>query len=93
MSATEKIDNDAFIFSLNKRQIYNIIKGRNAIGCYNDFGPIFSGGFKIFDNAFKNGGISYRRGINYETTEDYELTDGEEKFQVNEIEVYEIKIA
>jgi hypothetical protein len=92
-ASVQKNDNDAFIFTLNKRQIFNIIRGKNAIGCYDDFGPFFIGGFKIFDNAFKNGGVCHTRGLNYETSEDYELTQGEEKFQVNEIEVYEIKIA
>ena len=92
--STEKFDNDAFLFSLDKRQIYNLIKGKNAIGCYSDFGPIFSGGFKIFDDFFKNGGcIFVDKEKNYKLSQNNELTGGEEKFEINEIEVYEIKIA
>jgi hypothetical protein len=89
----EKFDNDAFIFSLNKKKIYNVIKGKNAIGCYPNCGPVFCGAFKIYDNAFSKGGCSFAKGLNFETLEDFELTNGEENFGVKEIEVYEIKIA
>ena len=92
-ASTEKIDNEAFIFSINKKKIYNSIKGKNAIGCYDDCGPIFTGGFKINDNAFSNGGCTFLKGINYEFKQDYELTNGEEFFEINEIEIYEIKVA
>ena len=92
-AATQKMDNDAFIFSLDKKQIFNVIKGKNAIGCFNDLGPVFLGGFKIYDNFFNDGGCSFTRGINYNLNRDYELTNGEESFKVNEIEAYEIKIA
>ena len=89
----DKFDNDAFVFSLNKKKIYNVIKGKNAIGCYPSLGPIFCGAFKIYDNAFSKGGCSFAKGLNFETLQDFELTNGEEKFEVKEIEVYEIKIA
>jgi hypothetical protein len=87
------MDNEAFIFSINKKKIYNVIKGKNAIGCYDDCGPAFSGGFKINDNAFSKGGCTFKKGNNYRFSEDYELNNGEEFFEVNEIEVYEIKVA
>ena len=70
-----------------------MIKGKNAIGCYPICGPIFCGAFKIYDNAFSKGGCTFTKGLNFETLEDFELTNGEEKFGVKEIEVYEIKIA
>ena len=92
-NGNEKLDNDAFIFTLNKKKIYNVIKGKNAIGCYPICGPIFCGAFKIYDNAFSKGGCTFTKGLNFETLEDFELTNGEEKFGVKEIEVYEIKIA
>ena len=92
-ASTEKMDNEAFIFSINKKKIYNVIKGKNAIGCYDDCGPAFSGGFKINDNAFSKGGCTFKKGNNYRFSEDYELNNGEEFFEVNEIEVYEIKVA
>ena len=39
----EKIDEDAFIFSLDKMKTYDIIPGKKAIGCYPKFGPVFLG--------------------------------------------------
>ena len=91
--SSKKTDNDAFIFSVNKRTIYNVIKKKEAIGCFGDFGPFFIGGFKISDNAFEKGGCCFKKGVNYETNNDYELNGGEELFDINDIEVYEIKIA
>ena len=101
----EKADNDAFIFSLNNYKIYDIIKGKNGIGCYKEFNPYFSGAFKIFDNAFTNGGCLIKNDKNYQINDIEELigsenkenlneeTNEEIKFYVDEIEVYEIKIA
>ena len=87
----DKIDDDAFVFSLDKMKIYNIIPGEKAIGCYPKFGPVFLGcQIKIFDNAFKRGGTTFEKGLNYNTTEDYELTDGDREFSVKDVEVYEV---
>ena len=73
----DKRDEEAFIFSLNKMKIYENIPGEEAIGCYPKFGPIFLGcQIRIYDKAFKNGGTTFEKGLNYDTEEDYELTDG-----------------
>ena len=70
----EKIDEDAFIFSLDKMKTYDIIPGKKAIGCYPKFGPVFLGcQIKINDNAFKRGGTTFKKGINYKTKADFEL--------------------
>ena len=34
------------------------------------------------DNAFTNGGTTFLRNANYQTTEDFVLTGGEQKFNV-----------
>ena len=87
----DKKDEDAFIFSLDKMMIYENIPGEDAIGCYPKFGPTFLGcQIRIFDNAFTNGGTTFERGLNYNTEEDYELTEGDRVFGVKEIEVYEV---
>ena len=86
----DKKDEEAFIFSLDKMKIYENIPEEDAIGCYPKFGPIFLGcQIRIYDNAFKNGGTTFEKGLNYDTEEDYELTDGERQFNVKEIEVCE----
>ena len=87
----DKIDEEAFIFSLDKMMIYENIPGEDAIGCYPTFGPTFLGcQIKIYDDAFIRGGTTFLRGLNYDTEEDYELTGGDRFFGVKEIEVYEV---
>ena len=89
----EKRDEDSFIFSLNKMKIYENIPGELAIGCYPNYGPIFLGcQIRIYDNVFSKGGTTFEKGLNFNTQEDYELTDGERTFNVKEIEVYEVII-
>ncbi len=87
----DKFDNDAFIFSLDKNKTYDVIQNKPAIGCYPEFGPIFFGWQnRIFDRAFIQGGSTYKRMRNYETEKDYELTDGDQSFDIRDIEVYEV---
>ena len=87
----EKKDKDAFVFSLDKMKTYDNIPEEEAIGCYPRFGPIFLGcQIRIYDNAFTKGGTTYERGLNFDTQEDFELTDGDRAFNVKEIEVYEV---
>ena len=87
----EKKDTEAFVFSLDTMKIYDIIEGEDAIGCYPQCGPVFMGcQIRIFDNAFKKGGTTFERNVNYETEEDFELAGGERAFGVKEIEVYEV---
>ena len=74
-------------------KIYENIPGELAIGCYPNYGPIFLGcQIRIYDNAFSKGGTTFEKGLNFNTQEDYELTDGERTFNVKEIEVYEVII-
>ena len=87
----DKKDEDAFIFSLDKMKIYENIPGEDAIGCYQNFGPIFLGcQIRIYDNAFTKGGSTFEKGMNYNTEEDFELTGGEKLFKIKDIEVYEV---
>ena len=101
----EKNDNDAFIFSLDNNKIYNINKGKKAIGCYLDLGPNFVGCFKIYDNSLSQGGCLIYNGDNYDISNIGELINNDDelneiknnmndiKFDIKEIEFYEIKIA
>ena len=88
----QKKDDDAFIFSIHKSKIYEVIPEQNAIGCYPNFGPVFFGcQIRIYDNFLSKGGTTYKKGLNYRTTEDFELTNGNQNFGVREIEVYEVE--
>ena len=87
----EKMDEEAFVFSLNKLKTYDNNPEEEAIGCYPKFGPIFLGcQIRIYDNAFTKGGTTFEKGCNFKTEEDFELTEGDRIFNVKEIEVYEV---
>lgn len=88
-----KKDDEAFVFSIDKNQIYPVTEDQNAIWCYENCGPIFEGYQIDVGDNFLNGepcktGFA---GIGYETTEDFELNDGDEKFVIEDMEVYEVK--
>ena len=88
----KKLDNNAFVFNLNKRRIYDIVKNEYAIGGYPKFGPVFFGcQIRIYDDFFKKGGTTCHKYLNYKTKEDYELNNGEQSYIVKEIEVYSIE--
>ena len=88
----QKKDDDAFIFSIDKNKAYDVIQGQNAIGCYPNFGPVFFGcQIRIYDNFLTKGGTTYKKGLNYNTTEDFELTNGNQNFGVRDIEVYGVQ--
>ena len=90
-NCVDKSDPEAFIFSFDKMKTYDNIPGDDAIGCYPKFGPIFLGcQIKIFDNAFKKGGTTFEKELNFNTEEDFELTGGDRAFEVKDIEVYEV---
>ena len=83
-------DDTAFLFSIDKREIYPNIPGKNAVDSYYNLGPCFSGeSIKIFDNFLKNGGVTVKNSANFETNEDYQITNGKIAFGVEEIEVLE----
>ena len=87
-------DPKAFGFSVNYQKIYeNERKNEFAIWCNRNYGPTFKNNFfQIFDNALQKGGYcsashnSHFGGQN----SDYEITGGESKFKVNEVEDFEI---
>ena len=88
----QKKDDEAFIFSIDKNKVYDVIPNQNAIGCYPNFGPVFFGcQIRIYDNFLVKGGTTYKKGLNYCTTEDFELTNGNQNFGVRDIEVYEVE--
>ena len=91
-NSLKRRDNNAFVFSLDNHKIYNIIENQPAIGCYLKYGPIFFGcQIRIFDDFFTKGGSTCHKGLNYNTTIDYELNNGEQFFLVKDIEVYSIE--
>lgn len=86
-----KKDEKCFIFSIDKMKIYDVLEGEYAINCNPDLGPVFVNQIKLLDQFFTQGGTTSKKGINFNTLEDFEITDGAEKFGVQEVEVYQIK--
>ena len=90
-----KQDKNAFLFSLDKKKIYNI-SVQPAIWCHPLYGPCFAGrkGFgiyskeKLINDVMRTNIVqeSYYSGME----KDYELNDGKEKFYALEIEVFQI---
>lgn len=88
----KKKDNNAFVFSLDTNSVFDIIKNEPAIGCYPKFGPVFFGcQIRIYDEFFTKGGTTCHKGLNYKTKKDYELNNGEQKYLIKDIEVYDIE--
>ena len=89
----KKVDNNAFVFSLDKNKIYDVRNNDFAIGGYPKFGPVFFGcQIRIYDDFFKKGGSTCYRGLNYKTKLDFELNNGEQTYIVKEIEVYDVEV-
>ena len=89
----DKIDELAFLFSLNKQKKYNIKNEqiKYAIsGCSDYFA--FGGGhdLKIYDQCTSKNN-NYCNSHSYNTTEQYELNGGEQYFSVDELEVYNVE--
>ena len=96
-SGYELRDNNAFLFSIDKQKIYDIIQGNNAIYCNRRFGPIFcskpdSSAYSLFipDNYLKNKSTTTKKSYCYKMEEDFELNNGKKEFFVKEMEVFRV---
>ena len=90
---TTKKDYNAFCFSLTKNKIYDVINNENAIVCDPAMGPTFGSPlFHIYDNFLSKGGLCCAKdNCGYSGQDsDFEITNGDEEFGVQEIEVYRI---
>lgn len=88
----KKVDNNAFVFSIDENKIYDVILDVPAVGCYPKFGPVFFGcQIRIYNEFFTKGGSTCYSGLNYKTTKDFELNKGEQTYIVKDIEVYDIE--
>lgn len=85
-------DYNAFVFSLNKKKKYQILKPEYAIGfglnSYWMFGYSYNA-FVIYDNCTSNNS-SYVGNGPYYIKEQYELNGGEYNFTVESFEIYQI---
>ena len=96
-SGFELNDNYAFLFSIDKQKIYEIISGHAAVYCNRRFGPIFcsqndfnSYNICICDNFLNNASSTSKKSVNYKINDEYELNFGEKDFIVKELEIYKL---
>ena len=87
-------DAKAFGFCVNNQRIYKNERPEEfAIWCNRNFGATFKNNFfQIFDNCFKKGGYCSKKDNSHFGGQeyDYEISGGESKFGIDDIEVYEI---
>ena len=88
-------DSKAFGFSVNNQKIYNNERPTEfAIWCNRNYGPTFKNNlFQIFDCCMKKGGYcSIRSNSHFGGQQyDYEISGGESRFRVEDLEVFEVK--
>ena len=89
-----KKDDDAFIFSIDKKKTYEVDKGTKAVCSYKNYGPVFYGyeycNIYLIGNFLSVEGNVAKKGDRYKTTEDYEINGGEKKFLAVEVEVFQV---
>ena len=94
-----KKDDKTFIFSLDRKKIFDIKKGKKAISCSPYYGPCFVGAgngsgaynISIEGDIFENQQHTGEKNDNsYKITYNYELNNGEKLFKVKHLEVFQI---
>ena len=86
------IDNSAFVFSIDKKRIYQVKQNEKAISCYSSNGPSFTKILTIPDRFFSNMCYTFVKDLNYLTYEDYEINNGNKYFKIEELEVLELLV-
>ena len=73
---------------------YDVEKGTNATCSFKDHGPVFYGyeycNIYLFGDFFNDEGNVAKKGDRYNTKEDFEINNGEQKFLVKELEVFQV---
>ena len=86
-------DNNAFVFSINKKRKYNIKQPEHAIGSVMNTSWIFgysNNAIVVLENCTKNNG-NWVDNKTYDIPEQYELNGGELYFTVKSFEIYQIE--
>ena len=93
-----EIDNDAFIFSYNKKKIYFTKKNKEVIYNNNIYGPCFESGsdsiILIKENMLTDecSTCTAEESFYDDLNSDYEINNGNEYFYLKEIEVFQVTI-
>ena len=98
-SGFELNDDNAFLFSIDKKKIYEINPGSSAVYCNKRFGPTFCAkkdgtnyNICISDNFLSNVSTTSKNSDSYIIDEEYGLNFGEEDFVIKELEIYKLEL-
>ena len=88
------IDNNCFLFSINLKKIYPVVKDKQVI-CHigESYGLCFCGSLAFRDNFMSSNNNEIYSNINSKFNglkDNYEMNGGKNKFKIKEIEVYQI---
>ena len=92
------VDNKTFIFSIDKRLIYNVKQNKDAIYCLSNYGPCFCGNdeFNIYIYGTKfleeKCHTSKAKNNSFNINYDYELNNSEYEFYIKNLEIFQILI-
>ena len=89
-----KIDNNCFLFSVNLKKIYPVIRDKEAI-CHikETFGLCFFNGLGFYDNFMNETTNKIHTLIKeyyYDVKEDFEMNGGNQFFKCKELEVFQL---
>ena len=98
-SGFELNDDNAFLFSIDKKKIYEINPGCSAVYCNKRLGPTFCAqkdgtnyNICISDNFMSNVSTTSNISDSYIINEEYELNFGEKEFVIKELEIYKLEL-
>ena len=90
-SGDSQKDNSAFIFSLDKLKIYNVINNNTAVYWSSSYGAMFGGSITVVVNKFfSKDCYANSKNAYYQIPESYDYNGGESNYRIKEIEVYQI---
>ena len=87
----DKYDENAFCFRLTgKKKTYELVEGKDAIGCNTKYGPIFRYTFHLEDNYFSRKAFCYAGYSHFHSGTKHSITGGDQFPVVIEFEVFQI---
>ena len=86
------MDNNAFVFSFLTKKIYNAKYNEEVIYDNSIYGPYFKDVICIYTNMLQSNSITCETKFSRfdGMTVDYELNNGDRRFYIQEIEIYQI---
>jgi len=90
----EKMDEDAFVFSINLEKLYFNYGKRKNIKCNKNKGPCFVGMLDVQEHILKGKGFVNSSGIQCfdGENEKYEINGGKNEFIIEEMEVFQVVV-